>query len=80
MSSSAVRAFLAEFASYTLEETHPLSAPAGRLEFIRFGVTDCALANLTGMYQVLTTDHRFSSYARDAGMNVLNFNDIRQMV
>ncbi len=73
-------ALLAEFAATTLEETHPLSTLADRGEFIRFGTTDCALTALASKYQVLTTDHRLSSYAADAGMPVLNFNQLRQMV
>jgi predicted nucleic acid-binding protein len=73
-------ALLSEFSSNTLEETHSLNSLAARDEFIRFGITDCALSSLAGKYLVLTTDHRFSSYATNAGMTVLNFNDIRQMV
>jgi hypothetical protein len=73
-------ALLAEFSSNVLEETHSLNSLAARAEFIRFGITDCALSGLAGKYQVLTTDHRFSSYATDAGMTVLNFDDMRRMV
>jgi hypothetical protein len=73
-------ALLSEFSSRTFEETHTLNALAGRAEFIRFGVTDCALSSLSGKYQVLTTDHRFSNYANAAGASVLNFNDLRRMV
>ena len=71
---------LSEFSTTTLEETHPLNALASCEEFIRFGVTDCALSNLSSMYQVLTTDHRLSNYARELGLPVLNFNDLRQMI
>jgi len=71
---------LSEFSTTTLEETHPLNALASCEEFIRFGVTDCALTDLSSKYQVLTTDHRLSNYACELGMQVLNFNDLRQMI
>jgi rRNA-processing protein FCF1 len=71
---------LGEFSTATLEDTHPLNALASCEEFIRFGVTDCALSNLSSKYRVLTTDHRLSNYAREHGMPVLNFNDLRQMI
>jgi rRNA-processing protein FCF1 len=71
---------LSEFSTTTLEETHPLNGLATREEFIRFGVTDCALSNLSSKYRVLTTDRRLSSYAREHGLPVLNFNDLRQMI
>jgi hypothetical protein len=71
---------LSEFSMTTLEETHPLNALASCEEFIRFGVTDCALSSLSSKYRVLTMDHRLSNYAREHGMPVLNFNDLRQMI
>jgi rRNA-processing protein FCF1 len=71
---------LSEFSTNTLDETHPLNTLASCEEFIRFGVTDCALSNLSSKYRVLTTDHRLSNYAREHGMPVLNFNDLRQMI
>jgi predicted nucleic acid-binding protein len=80
LSSQTRFALLSDFSSNTLEETHSLNSLATRDEFVRFGITDCALSSLAGKYQVLTTDHRFPSYATNAGMTVLNFNDIRQMV
>jgi len=71
---------LSEFSTTTLEETHRLNILASCEEFIRFGVTDCALSNLSAKYRVLTTDHRLSNYAREHDMPVLNFNDLRQMI
>ena len=71
---------LSEFSSKTQEETHSLKSLTSYAEFVRFGVTDCAIANLAGKYQLLTTDRRLSNYTRDAGKFVLNFDDLRQMI
>ena len=71
---------LSEFSSVTQEETHSLNSLTAYDEFIRFGITDCAISTLAGEYQLLTTDHRLSNYAREAGKAVLNFNDLRQMI
>jgi len=71
---------LSEFSLGTHEETHSLISLASLEEFVRFGVTDCALSTLSGKYQVLTTDRRLSNYPRDAASAILNFEDLRQMV
>ena len=71
---------LAEFSQISIEHTEPLNSLAQREEFVRFGVTDCALSHLAGSYQVLTTDYRLSSYANAAGTAILNFDDLRSMI
>src|ERR1022692_1341273 len=55
---------LSEFSLSTQEDTHSLISLASLDEFVRFGVTDCALSTLSGKYQVLTTDRRLSKYSR----------------
>lgn len=71
---------LSEFSQGAQEETRALSSLGALDEFVRFGVTDCALCALAGKYQVLTIDRRLSNYSRAAGNAILNFDDLRQML
>ena len=72
--------YLAEFAASATEDTHPLRSLSTQAEFVRFGLTDCALSGLSRKYQVLTTDYRLSSYLGERGLGVLNFSDLRKML
>ncbi len=73
-------AALSDFCSKTVEETPDLNSLSLLDEFIRFGITDCALSSLSSKYQVLTIDRRLSNYVTAQGTTVLNFNDLRTMI
>jgi hypothetical protein len=71
---------LSEFSSQTYEETHSLKSLTVYEQFIRFGVTDCALSILADKYRVLTMDRPISNYATSTGKTLLNFDDLRRMI
>jgi len=47
-------------------------------EYLRFGITDCALTALSNDITVITTDFRLSGLLGSQGERVLNFNQYRQ--
>jgi len=58
-------------------------APAAKLaampEFVDFGITDCAVAQIASDGLVITDDHRLSGVLNSRGIAVLNFDDLRAM-
>jgi hypothetical protein len=76
---SAWFALLAEFVGNTNEFSPPLKLLARKEEFVRFGATDSALAELADDHQIVTTDYRLSGYLHSAGKQVLNFSDLRKL-
>lgn len=53
---------------------------AHSIHFARFGLTDSGIVELVkGKYLVITDDLRFASYCRNTGIDVINFNNIRDM-
>jgi hypothetical protein len=51
----------------------------GRPEFLPFGLTDTALAELSSEALVVTEDYRLSGFLRNRGIPVLNFGDLRKI-
>jgi rRNA-processing protein FCF1 len=50
------------------------------IHFARFGLTDSGIVELVkGKYLVITDDLRFASYCQNTGIDVINFNNIRDM-
>jgi predicted nucleic acid-binding protein len=72
--------FLQGFAMEVVEETPALRSLAEREEFVRFGVTDCALSSLASEHLIVTTDYRFSNYTASRGVPIINFYDLRKML
>jgi hypothetical protein len=72
--------FLSEFSATAREETRSLGLLTSYEEFVRFGVTDCALSVLPDTYRVLTTDYRLSNHARRVGKPILNFDELQRML
>ena len=63
-----------------LEELHPLSVDIAKMEeFRRFGITDAGLIALAQQHLIITADVPLSNYLATAGVDVLNFNQIRAM-
>ncbi len=62
-----------------LEECHIPSAEAAKSqEFVRFGLTDAVMANLAREnYLILTAEYRLSQYLQSLGIDVINFNHLR---
>lgn len=50
-----------------------------RPEFLPFGLTDTALAELSTEALVLTEDYRLSGFLKSRGIPVLNFSDLRKL-
>ncbi len=60
------------------EHQAPAATIAADPDFIRFGITDMAIAEASpGTYLVLTDDLPLYSYLGGRGVDVLNFNNIR---
>jgi hypothetical protein len=49
-----------------------------REEFIRFGLTDCALSDCSNEVTVITSDFRLAGHLEAKGRYVVNFNHLRQ--
>jgi hypothetical protein len=62
-----------------LEKWVPATVLAGMPEFVAFGITDAALAQLSSEALVITEDYRLSGVLTDQGIPVLNFGDLRKM-
>ena len=61
------------------EKWTPAVELAGMPEFVAFGITDAALANLSSEALVITEDYRLSGVLNGQGIDVLNFGDLRKM-
>jgi hypothetical protein len=48
-------------------------------EFLKFGIADAALTNLSSEALVVTEDYRLSGVLRGKGIPVLNFRDLRKL-
>ena len=71
---------LSAFITRTVELPMPSSKAADRAEFRLLGLTDCALAELAEDYLVLTDDARCAKALNEAGIEVLNFNNLRTYI
>jgi len=61
------------------EEWKSMAVLAGRSEFLPFGLTDTALAELSTQALLLTEDYRLSGFLKYRGIPVLNFGDLRKL-
>jgi hypothetical protein len=61
------------------EEWTPAVELAETSEFVAFGITDAALANLSSKALLVTEDHRLTGALRNQGISVLNFGDLRKI-
>ena len=71
------------FASQTenfLEVMHPAISIMNETSFNRYGLADAAIHSAATETLVLTEDYRLSGFLRSQGIDVLNFNDLRQMI
>jgi hypothetical protein len=68
---------LAEFCLLTKENHVATTLLGDRVETVRFGVADSALAYLSDSVVLLTAEHRISGYLQDRGKQVLNFHNLR---
>lgn len=61
------------------EKITPASTLSKDPAFVRFGITDAAIIDAVpaGAYLVITDDFALSGYLSNAGVDVLNFNNIR---
>jgi rRNA-processing protein FCF1 len=68
-------------ASFKLEEHYMQSRIAIRVNKIsEFGLTDCSILELAcNRYLVLTDDSKFAGYLTGSGIDVVNFNNLRNM-
>lgn len=61
------------------EQWIPAAELAQKPEFLPFGLTDTALAELTSQALVVTEDYRLSGALKNRGIPVLNFGDLRKL-
>jgi hypothetical protein len=61
------------------EKWVPAAELAAMPEFVPFGITDTALAQLSPEALVVTEDYRLSGALRKRGIPVLNFGDLRKL-
>jgi rRNA-processing protein FCF1 len=61
------------------EQWVPAAKLAQRPEFLPFGLTDTALAELASQALVVTDDYRLSGTLTSRGIPVLNFRDLRRL-
>jgi rRNA-processing protein FCF1 len=61
------------------EKWSPAADLSEEPEFLQFGLTDTALAELTSEALVVTEDYRLSGTLRNRGIPVLNFGDLRSV-
>jgi rRNA-processing protein FCF1 len=61
------------------EQWIPAAELAQRPDFLPFGLTDTALAELTSQALVVTEDYRLSGSLKTRGISVLNFGDLRKL-
>jgi hypothetical protein len=75
--------FIQRFMSFieTLDECSETSKVLAKTEpFQRFGLTDTAISHLaTENFLVLTVDFPLAGYLQKKGLNVINFNHVRQI-
>ena len=63
-----------------LDEQYLESKPIAAMgEFRRFGITDAGLMTLAKAHLIVTIDFPLSNYLSSAGIDVLNFNNIRML-
>lgn len=73
--------FARHLAEATTEEHRPAAKVlAGKQEFVPFGITDSAIAEVAaGEYLVLTTDARLNAHLVNKGVASLNYNNYRPL-
>jgi len=69
---------LGAYAGNTSEHYSSSNSLSSRREFVRFGITDCALSDLGSASTLITMDYRLAGHLESSGKSVVNFNLLRQ--
>jgi hypothetical protein len=69
---------LGAYARSTPEHFSSSSSLSSRPEFVRLGITDCALSEVGPASTVMTADYRLAGHLESSGKSVVNFNLLRQ--